>query len=304
MHYLYWLMNKTKSVEPRAGLRWTVNPRKTITVGYGLHSMLQPLEIYYSQVLNNQGKYIKNNTNLDLSRAHHFVVGYEQIFNKNMRLKVEVYYQKLYSIPVDTGAKSSFSLQNFGADFNSLPVRNMLTNKGTGDNKGIEITFEKNFSKGYYWLLTGSFFDSKYKTLSGEKYNTAFNGNYVTNGLFGYEWKMGRKKNGIFSINLKSTIAGGLRKTPTNLDSSKFYNEQRFDYTRTYAEQYGQYTRTDIRIGFKLNGKHITQEWAIDIQNVFNHLNPLTDVYDPNARTITTKYQQGILPIVLYRVQF
>ncbi len=304
LHYLYWLMNQSKSVEPRLGLRWAVKPRKTITAGYGLHSQLQPLEIYYSQVVNNQGHYIKNNTNLDLSKAHHFVLGYEQTFGRNIRLKVEAYYQNLYNIPVDTNANSSFSLLNFGAEFNSLPVRDKLTNKGTGNNKGIEITFEKNFSKGYYWLLTGSFFDSRYKTISGKEYNTAFNGKYVINALFGYEWKMGRKKNNIFSINIKSTVAGGRRKTPTNIDSSIVYGEQRFDNDQSYAQQYRQYVRTDIRIGFKLNGKHITQEWAIDIQNAFNQLNPLTEIYNPDEKRIVTQYQQGFLPIALYRIQF
>jgi len=304
LHYIYWFMNNSKSLEPRAGLRWAVQPRKNFTIGYGLHSMIQPLEIYYSQVLNNQGQYVKNNTTLDFSKAHHFVVGYEQMFGKNKRLKIEAYYQNLYNIPVDTDANSSFTLLNFGAEFSSLPVRNKLTNKGTGSNKGIEITFEKNFSKGYYWLLTTSFFDSRYKTLSGKEYNTAFNGKYVINALIGKEWKMGRKKNNIFSINIKTTIAGGRRKTPTDLDSSIYYNEQRFDYTCAYTDQYKQYSRTDIRIGFKLNGKHITQEWAVDIQNAFNQLNPLTEIYDPIKQLVVTQYQQGFLPVVLYRVQF
>ncbi|MDZ4758728.1 MAG: TonB-dependent receptor [Bacteroidota bacterium] len=304
LHYLYWAMNKTESVEPRTGLRWAIKSGKTLTAGYGLHSQLQPLEIYYSQVVNNKGQYVKNNTTLDLSRAHHFVLGYEQLFGKSIRLKVEVYCQNLYNIPVDTDRISTFSILNFGSDFNSLPVRNKLVNKGTGRNKGIEVTFEKYFNKGYYWLLTGSFFDSRYKSLSGKEYNTAFNGKYVVNGLFGYEWKMGKNRNNILSINLKSTIAGGRRKTPTNIDSSKYYNEQRFDYNRSYADQYQPYTRTDIRIGFKLNGKKVTQEWAIDIQNVLNQLNPLTDIYDPNEKKVITQYQQKFFPIALYRIQF
>lgn len=115
---------------------------------------------------------------------------------------------------------------------------------------------------------------------------------------------MGRKKNNIFSINLKTTVAGGRRKTPTDMDSSIYYGEQRFDYARSYADQYKQYSRTDIRIGFKLNGKHVTQEWAVDIQNAFNQLNPLTEIYDPIKQRVVTQYQQGILPVVLYRIQF
>lgn len=69
------------------------------------------------------------------------------MFGKTVRLKIETYYQYLYNIPVDTVTNSSFTLLNFGAEFSSLPVRNKLTNKGTGNNKGVEITFEKTLAK-------------------------------------------------------------------------------------------------------------------------------------------------------------
>jgi hypothetical protein len=86
-------------------------------------------------------------------------------------------------VPVKT-RKDYFSTANLGADFNS-PNVDSLVNNGTGENYGIELTLEKFYSKGYYFLVTASVFESKYTGSDGIYRNTAFNGNYVFNALSG-----------------------------------------------------------------------------------------------------------------------
>lgn len=305
LHAQHFAMTGETSLEPRAGLKFQLNSFQNITAGFGLHSQLQPLEVYYSQYLNPlTGSYIQNNRTLKFSKALHQVIGYEYMTASGVRLKAEIYYQYLYHIPVESQSKSAFSLLNFGADFANLPARDSLVNLGRGTNKGLEITLEKYFSRGYYWLLTASFFDSKYKGSNGIEFNTAFNGKYVVNGLAGYEYKCGKTKNNIFSLNIKSTIAGGRRYTPIDLDASQLAGEVRLNWNEAYALQFYPYFRADIRIGFKLNGRHVTQEWALDIQNAFNSKNPLQLSYNIRTGQLITEYQQGFLPIVLYRILF
>ncbi len=306
IYYQHWSLNtNSKSIEPRAGLKYNLSNTKALSFGYGLHSQLQPLEIYYSQRLNTSGQYYQSNKGLGFSKAHHYVLGYDWLINKTIRLKVETYYQSLFGIPIsETLRNPYFSLINFGADFAGLPNLDSLVNKGKGRNYGLEFTLEKLFSKGYYYLLTASFFESKFTPQNGTEYNTAFNGNYVVNALGGYELKCGHKKNNVFSINLKGTAAGGRRYTPIDLPASIQAGEVRFKMDSLYTAQFKQYFRADIRIGFKLNGKRVTQEWAIDIQNAFNIKNPLQPSFDSKTGKIKIENQQGILPIALYRIQF
>lgn len=82
-----------------------------------------------------------------------------------------------------------------------------LLNDGTGRNAGIDLTLEKFLTKQYYYLVTISLFDSKYKGGDGIERNTRFNSNYVVNILGGKEWTI-RKKN-ILGINLKASLTGG-----------------------------------------------------------------------------------------------
>jgi len=77
-----------------------------------------------------------------------------------------------------------------------------------------------------------------------------------------------------------------------------------YDYDNAFAPQHPEYFRTDIKIGYKLNGKKITQEWAFTMQNATNSKNVFNQVYDASAQSILTRYQIGMLPIMQYKVLF
>ena len=92
---------------------------------------------------------------LGFSKAHHFVFSYDRMLSEQLRLKIEPYFQKLYNIPVIPG--DAFSMQNLEADWY---MKDSLVNKGEGYNYGLDLTLEKFLSKGYYYLLTASIFNS------------------------------------------------------------------------------------------------------------------------------------------------
>ncbi len=64
-----------------------------------------------------------------------------------------------------------------------LPLLTWTVSKTTVQDifHGVELTIENFLNDGYYFLLTTSLFDSKYKGGDGITRNTAFNGNYVFN---------------------------------------------------------------------------------------------------------------------------
>src|SRR5690606_18511344 len=120
----------------------------------------------------------------------HWVLGYDQKLGKELRLKAETYYQRLYNVPV-TQRNSSFSTLNEGTNY-IYSDEDSLMNNGTGRNFGLELTLEKFFSRGYYFLFTASLFDSRYRASDDILRNTAFNGNYVFNLLGGKEFRVGK----------------------------------------------------------------------------------------------------------------
>jgi hypothetical protein len=177
-----------------------------------------------------------------------------------------------------------------------------LENTGKGQNYGIELTAEKFLSNGYYALLTVSLFDSKYQGFDKQWRNTAFNSNFAMNLLAGYEWKIGKKN--YLTFDVRTVWSGGMRYIPIDLPASIAAGEQVFDASRTYSNKYSDYFRADLRIGFKQNFGKISQEWGIDLQNVSNHKNLYSEQYNSQLHEIATIYQQGFMPMMLYRINF
>ena len=298
----YFLLNKTTSIEPRAGLKYKINGHSSLNFGYSIQGQIQPLFLYFTKTsLDSTHKnYIETNHNMGFSRSQHYVIGYDRNLGHDMRIKLETYYQYLFNMPV-TMASSSFSTLNDGTDFVYLN-RDSLVNKGSGRNYGLELTFEKFFSNNYYFLFTASLFDSKYKGSDGVLRNTAFNGKYATNLLIGKDFKL-NARNTITSSG-KVTWAGGRMYTPLNLPESIRTGVGKYEDDKAYSLQYPDYLKIDIRIGFKMNMKRMTQEWALDIQNLSNQKNVLTQSYDSGTHGIKTEYQLGIFPMFLYKIQF
>jgi hypothetical protein len=301
--YEYLFLNNTWSLEPRAGLRYKLDRVSSLNFGYGMHGQMQPLEIYFSEArIGLSNDYLETNKNLGYTKSQHFVLGYDRTLSKDFRVKVETYYQFLYNVPVMMRS-SSYSALNYGDDFYVYQF-DSLTNKGTGRNYGLELTLEKFFGNGYYFLVTASVFDSKYKGSDAILRNSAFNSGFTTNALGGYEFKIGSKGNNLININAKATYAGGRYHTPIDLEQSEKWGRFMGDYTKAYSLRYPDYFKLDMRIGYKINSKKITQEWAIDVTNVTNQKNVLTDDYDPSTKSVKTEYQLGIFPTILYKIQF
>lgn len=305
LHHMHFFLNNSKIVEPRAGLKWKFHPKQTLSFGYGLHSQIQPLNVYFETTKDysdEENPVIRTNSNrnLDFSKSHQYVLGYDYAINQNLRLKIETYYQDLYDYPIEK-RPSYFSLINEGAGFGVDP-EDSLVNKGTGKNYGIEFTFEKFFNNDYYILLTTSIFDSKYKGSDCIERNTAYNGNYVINFLGGYEWQL--KKNWSINLDIRMVTAGGRRDIPIDLAQSMIEQKSIYDYEHAYEDKVGMYFRLDTRVGFSYQGAKTTHEIALDIANVTNHLNEYSRYYDRYSNKILYEDQQGIFPMGLYRVNF
>jgi len=298
--YQYLLLNKSKSPEPRLGLKYEINKKQSVSFGAGLHSQVQPLYIYFATANLGNGTVKETNRNLDFTKAAHAVIAYDVNLFNSVRIKTELYYQYLYKIPVKSRS-DYFSAANLGADFNS-PNLDSLVSNGTGENYGFELTLEKFYSKGYYFLVTGSLFESKYKGSDGVIRNTAFNGNYVFNALAGKEFKI--KEKHIFALDVKFTYAGGKRYVPIDLTSSIIANNEIRNGLLAYQPQYDPYVRLDVKPSYKINTKRFTHEISVDIQNVTKHNNIFQQQYDMNTQKIKTDYQLKFFVIPQYRLTF
>lgn len=299
LHFQHYNLSNNSIIEPRANLQYILDESNTISLGYGLHSQIQSIYTNYVQSYDNLGNIFYTNKNLDFTKSNHYVLAYENQLSKNWRVKVESYYQDLFSVPVSKFS-NSFSVLNTGNSFAPSNEAD-LVNEGTGRNYGAEFTLEKTFSDGFYMLLTSSIFDSKYKGSDKIERNTAFNTNYVVNLLAGQEFKFG---DDILTLNLRLSSTGGRFLTPIDEELSKQQQRAVFDETKAFSERQTPYFRADIKIGYKVEYANSTMEFSIDFQNITNHQNVFSQQYNRSTNSIVTEYQQGFLLIPTFRYTF
>ncbi len=298
-HYLALLLNNTSAIEPRASVKWDVGRRTSLSAGFGQHSQIQALGVYFAQVADANGSVTQPNKALELTKARHYVLSHQYALAKNLRLKTELYYQQLFNVPVSADPAKTFSTLNIQSDY----VTDPLVNKGKGRNYGVEISLEKYLSNQFYYTLSNSFYQSKYTAADGVERNTRFAGNHISTLLAGKEF-VRSNGNKTYGINIKTIYAGGLRTTPVDLERSKAEGYTIFREKDAFSQQNSAYFRTDLRLSMKWNKQNRTSTLSLDIQNVTNRLNTHSQWFDSEKGELVYAYQTGLLPVLNYKIEF
>ncbi|GAB4321876.1 MAG: carboxypeptidase-like regulatory domain-containing protein [Bacteroidales bacterium] len=309
VHYLLFTYNRTQSLEPRTGLSWSPADGQSLSFGYGYHSQLAPITLYFSRYQMPDGSYVQPNKELDLVRSHHFVLGYQRFITEHVQLKGEVYYQAIRRAGVDAREETAYSTLNQGAQF-YVYAPDSLTSKGTGSNRGIELTAEHFLNNGLYYLATASLYTSRYKGSDQIERYTAFDGTFILNFVGGKEWLLGKRKEHTGKLQLitadgKITWAGGQRYTPATavkLPDNTYVAV--YDHSRAFSLQYPDYFRLDLRVAYKVQKAKTSMEWAIDIQNLFNYRNIYNQKFNSKTGEFEYTYQMGRLIIPQFKILF
>ena len=266
-------LNNHWTLEPRLGMKWTPTTRTSFALAYGLHSRMEKMDVYFVNSKSSGKESV--NKNLDFTKAHHLMLTFGYKLSDNLLLKVEPYAQFLYDVPVI--ADSSYSVLN------------------RRRNIGVDITLEKYLSRGLYYLITASVFDSRYKGGDGVWHNTRFNRRYILNTLIGKEWMLGKNRQNILSANAKFTLQGGERYSPLDTEASLAHpdKEAQYDETRAYSQQYPVMFIANFTVSYKINKKKVAHEFAIKALNVTGtkeyygyHYNLKSGVMERNGNSI------------------
>lgn len=289
-------LNNRYTIEPRAGLKWQLNERQYLGVAYGLHSRLERLNFYFTQDPVS-GDLI--NKDMDFTKAHHLVLSYGINLSENWILKIEPYYQHLYSVPVI--ADSSFSFINMQTEwfFNQ-----QLHNTGLGRNYGVDITIEKFMSKGYYLLFSASVFNSQYTGGDGIWRNTRFNRNYLVNVLGGKEWQVGKTKQHVVGLNIRLTLQGGDRYTPVDEAQTFLQKEVVYNERLAFIKQIAPSFLVHFTASYKINKQKKSHEFALKILNATMYSDFFGYRYNIADNTIDESREATIIPNLSYRIEF
>jgi hypothetical protein len=300
IHFTYGGINQKLYVEPRLSGEYRISRKMSLTAGTGLHSRMDPISTYTSVLPPGSTTDLNQNRHLDFSRAVHAVVGFNYSFYRDYRIKVEAYYQYLFSVPVGTGANNYFSVLNLNDGFVNFP----LQSTGIGYNYGIELTVEKFFSNNFYFMYTLSLFNSMYRSTDDIWRPSTYDNKFVTNILGGKEFVVGKRKLNRIGLNAKVLWRGGTRDTPIDLAKSEVSGQTVYITSQTNSIKDPNYFRVDFGVNYRRNKKKYSWIVSCDIQNLTNRLNVANIQYDHDTHKIDYQYNLGIIPVLSYKVQF
>ncbi|TVQ13960.1 MAG: TonB-dependent receptor [Balneolaceae bacterium] len=293
----YFALTDSWSADPRFGVTWSPNSDHTLSLGYGRHSQAEDMKIYLVRLEEN-GNVRYPNKDLGLSKAHHLVLGYDLRLSSNHRVKIETYFQHLYNAPGI--ADSSYSLINYKQEW---AFDKELRNNSIGRNVGVDVTFERFLNNNYYYLLTGSLFDSRYKADDGIWRNTRFNKRYVVNALIGREFTFQQSRK-VLGVNARVNFVGGERVSPIWLEESIRQEKEVFDETSAFSNQLPSITYVDLSVTYRINYRSYSTVLALQIKNLLGA--PIYEGYNYNYTTGTVQLDTNvaIIPGLSYKVEF
>ncbi len=291
-------LNNNWTIEPRAAIKWQASSKSSFGFAYGLHSRMERTDVYYVKVKESGDKLV--NKDLDFTKTHHLSFSYDYKIADDMNLRIEPYFQYLYDVPVM--ADSSYSILNRKTFY----VEDALVNKGKGHNYGVDVTFEKYMTRGMYYMVTGSLFNSRYCGGDGVWHNTRFNRNYIINGLIGKEWMMGRNKQNVLSVNLKLTLQGGDRYSPVDEAATLAHpdKETQYDETRAYSKQLSPMFLANYSFSYRMNRSKVSHEFALKGGNATGYKEYFGHEYNLKTGVIEPRRLKNSIFNILYRLDF
>lgn len=304
LHFLHFDLNEDYSVEPRFALQYKFKNRHQMDFGFGLHSYINHISTYLFRNPRRVNADVQPFSKAQLPRAMHLVLGYNLRISEHLRFKAEAYFQHLYNIPVSDSENDSWlSILNIEDNYDAINLLSgTIINAGKGKNYGVEFTLEKFLSEGYYFLTTLSLYRSKFSDHLGQFYSTQFDGNIVTNILFGKEYSIGN--NNLIGLNARFIYAGGNRFSPIDLEASIANQATVFTPGQVNGEKTDDYSRIDLSVKYAINRPKVTHEFLIEIQNLLDHRNEQGITFDRLNSRILTNLQTGVIPNINYRLSF
>jgi hypothetical protein len=293
LRYLRYGYNNSNALEPRISLGFSLNEKNTINLAYRLTSQTQHVLMYA----------LGSRRDLDLTKSHHAELGHTFRMSESASLKTDIFYQHIFEAAM--GFNPSFSGINlteisgiFGLNF----YLERLYTGSKGNNYGVNVTAEKSFYGDHFFILGGSLYRSTYSVFDSVHRPSRFDGRFTLTATWGKEWRNPEKKRTI-GVNTRVLYLGGLREqnvlTQYSTGGEPFYDPNSF-----FTNKLKNYYRADLRVSFRKDKAGYTRTLAVDIQNVTGAKNEAYHYFDGTKNEVVTRYQLGIIPVLVYRVDF
>ena len=258
-----------------------------------------PLGYYFIRLRDENQALYQPNLDLKLMKSHHAVLSFNQVIGRSLRLQAEVYYQRLFDIPVVDSLHRTFFLPNKSSGYEIEP----LVSAGTGYNAGLDLVLEQFFSRGFFAIAKASWIDSRYQALDKSKtFHTRLDNDFAGSLSLGKEFTF--KKGNVLQLGGRAIYNDGYRFTPPDQAASLVQGRYVPLDHLSFTEQTPYFFRIDARLSYRINRPKFASVISLDVQNVSNRINTNELRYYRGTQSFDYYRQSGLLPILSMQFDF
>jgi hypothetical protein len=249
-----------RTVSPRLSVSYALDEAQKwkLNASVGRYYKIPPYTILGFQdttgiYQNKDASYIKND---------HAVAGLEYLLNPSSRITVEGFYKSYENYPVSI--TDSVSLANLGGDFSVLG-NEPIASVGLGRSYGVELLYQKKFTKNYYAILAITLYRSEFTGFDTDNFVSSSwdNGRLLT---FTGGYKFGNN----WELSARVRYLGETPYAPVDLAATQIaYPAIIRDYSRQGSVTLDPFNQTDIRLDKKWNLSGFTLDLFLEVQNAF-----------------------------------
>lgn len=283
------------NLEPRVNVNVRVGEKSGFYAGSGLYSQVLSPYAYHTRPAGSEVFPMPVfNDELRLAKSWTSEIGWKLNLSEASLLSAEVFYQSLYDLPFDYNESFNPAYYFNYMNYDGEERLNRLRSGGRGQTYGVGVEHRQQIVNGFYIWSGATLYKSEYENQEGQYLPSKFDGRYNFNATVGKEFQKRKSESSerLFGINSRFFYQGGFRQQSLSV------------YGGPYEVPVGDYFRVDLRIQWTRFRPRYTRMFAIDIQNALNTENPAFFYYDEVQGKEVLRTQLGIIPVLVYRIDF
>jgi len=284
-------------LSPRLSLTYQINNNFSLNGGFG---------VFYQTIPINYLAYIPEAVNVKDMKAIHYILGLQYFPGPGTKITLEAYCKEYKNLPISPDLPQT-SINDWVMDLtddnlyepNGYKIPSRLDDDGTtAYSRGVELLIQKKLTKKFYYILSATYFRSRYKDLLGIMQNRIFDNRFLINLSGGF------KPNRKWEFSGRWTLAGGAPYTPIDIEKSRQLNDWILDQSRYNRARYPTYNSLNLRIDKRWYLGKSSIIIYLDVWNVFNHKNVLYYCWGKGSKRVMPEYQLPIFPILGINYEF
>ncbi len=272
--------------EPRMDVEYRLSPASEIVAGFNRQFQYQSPDLLYTV----GNGFSPEDTGP--AEVYNFMLGSQHTLGSVLLIN-RLFYDDYRSVP-----EHEFSEFNRLNEFVLAP----RSPDGIASTYGYNVTVQRAFVQDLYFISSLALFNSVW---SDDHVDSRFNGGYTFSFTGGKEFRKEREKDTkATTIGTRLLYSGGLRESSVDPEASLQSYRTVYDNDNPFSEQLNDYFRMDLRISWRREKEGKTRTLSLDVQNLLSIENDAYSYYDFRQGQVVKQKQLGIIPILVYRVDF